>query len=652
MKKETRAILGSVVLLLIWIGTMSFVSELPAKQDGNAELNVGKGAKENRIIAFPGAEGHGRFTTGGRGGKVYHVTSLEDDGSKGTLRWALKQDGPKTIVFDVAGTIHLTSELRTGKDDLTLAGQTSPGGICLADYGFSINSNNVIIRFLRFRPGEASGKEPDGLGGSDKKDIIVDHCSISWSVDECLSIYGMENSTVQWCIASEALRKATHVKGAHGYGGNWGGKNASYHHNLIAHCESRVPRLGPRPTTLALTECVDIRNNVFYNWAGNGCYGGENQHVNIVNNYYKPGPATEKAHKIVQYRIAKVGIYPRSYVYVRDEAKKNLAFQPYLQKWGTFYIDGNVMEGNSKVTADNWTDGVYAQQKNDDKIDFLWTEEAKASIRLKEPLDFGDVSRHSAERAYKQVLKYAGCSNYRDAVDQRIISDTQNKEATYTGEGNAPGFINSPMDTGESPWPELKIEGLTAPVDSDGDGMPDEWEIKNGLNPRNPEDGNENSKDFGSWRYTNLEAYLNSLVKDIVEKQNGGIVTTRKYEGEEVFEWVEVMPQFPGGAAELIKFLRLPMSGDAMNGNGAIGRVILQFVIEKDGTVTNSRVARGVDPYLDKAALKLLENMPLWTPGMQDANKVRVLMTVPVNYKYESEDSMKNIAVRIVNKYG
>ena len=198
------------------------------------------------------------------------MTSLEDDGSQGTLRWALKQNGPKTIVFDVAGTIRLKSELRTGKDNLTLAGQTSPGGICLADYGFSINSNNVIIRFLRFRPGEDSGKEPDGLGGSDKKDIMIDHCSVSWSVDECLSVYGMENSTVQWCIASEALRKATHVKGAHGYGGNWGGHKASYHHNLIAHCESRVPRLGPRPSTLALGECVDIRNNVFYNWAGNG----------------------------------------------------------------------------------------------------------------------------------------------------------------------------------------------------------------------------------------------------------------------------------------------------------------------------------------------------------------------------------------------
>ena len=260
-----RKLVYVCLLAMVAGGMMSFSYDIPEKQE--------TGGREDRVISFPGAEGHGRYTTGGRGGKVYHVTSLEDDGSQGTLRWALKQNGPKTIVFDVAGTIHLKSELRTGKDHLTIAGQTSPGGICLADYGFSINSNNVIIRFLRFRPGEASGKEPDGLGGCDKKDIMVDHCSVSWSVDECLSVYGMENSTVQWCIGSEALRKATHVKGAHGYGGNWGGHKASYHHNLIAHCESRVPRLGPRPSTLALGECVDIRNNVFYNWAGNGCYG-------------------------------------------------------------------------------------------------------------------------------------------------------------------------------------------------------------------------------------------------------------------------------------------------------------------------------------------------------------------------------------------
>ena len=516
---------------------------------------------KNDVIAFPGAEGYGRYTTGGRGGKVYHVTSLEDDGSQGTFRWALKQKGAKTIIFDVAGTIHLKSELRTEHDSLTIAGQTSPGGICLADYGFSINSNNVIIRFLRFRPGEASGEEPDGLGASAKKDIIIDHCSISWSVDECLSVYGTENSTVQWCIVSETLRKATLVDGTHGYSGNRGGKNASYHHNLIAHCESRVPR----PTTLALTECVDIRNNVFYNWVGNGCYDGEDQHVNLVNNYYKPGPATEQAYN--------------------------------------------------------------GQHENGKHLDSLWTDKVKDSIRLKESLAFGEVTTHEAPQAYLQVLKYAGCCNYRDAVDQRILSDVRNKKATCTGEGNAPGFINSPYDTGTSPWPELKVAGLTPPIDSDGDGIPDEWELKNGLDPQNPADGSQ----MKGWNYTNLEIYLNSLVKDIVDKQTTG--TMVDFCGQRVFSYVEEMPQFPGGARGLKDFMSIPYPSNIVSQNGAMGRVIIQCVIEKDGRATYLKLARGVEPYMDKAAMKLVEKMPRWTPGRQDGELVRVLMTFPVMYK-------------------
>ena len=221
----------------------------------------------------------------------------------------------------------------------------------------------------------------------------------------------------------------------------------------------------------------------------------------------------------MQYRIAKVGVYPQAYVYVDGEPKKNLAFQPYLQKWGTFYIDGNKIEGNNKVTADNWTDGVYAQLKNDEKVDFLWTEDAKESIRLKEPLDFGVITTYSADKAYEQVMNYAGCCNYRDEVDKRIISDTRKGTATFTGEGNKPGFINSPKDTSDSPWPELSIAGLSAPVDSDGDGIPDEWEIKNGLDPNNPVDGNTKTKDPNG-QYTNLEVYLNSLVQHIVDAQN------------------------------------------------------------------------------------------------------------------------------------
>ena len=514
-----RKLVYGCLLIMVAVGMMSFSYDMTGEQEANVQ--------EDKVVAFPGAEGHGRYTTGGRGGKVYHVTSLEDDGSHGTLRWALKQNGPKTIVFDVAGTIRLKSELRTGRDNLTIAGQTSPGGICLADYGFSINSNNVIIRFLRFRPGEASGKEPDGLGGCDKKDIMVDHCSISWSVDECLSVYGMENSTVQWCIASEALRKATHVKGAHGYGGNWGGHKASYHHNLIAHCESRVPRLGPRPSTLALGECVDIRNNVFYNWAGNGCYGGEGMCVNIVNNYYKPGPATVTGSK-------------RGRIFAIDATENRNG--GYL--WGKYYIDGNVVDGGAddknsqKATANNWEYGVYNQFSNNYKK--VVTQKTKDSIRLDKPHEFASVTTHSAFNAYKQVLDYAGCSLHRDDVDARIVKETRTRTAGYkglnvhNGEGGIwksegypkPGLIDSQDDllslnTSEnvSAWPVL-LQRSTL-IDSDNDGMPDAWERKFGLNPHDASDGNGKTIDkYG--QYTNLEMYMNSLVHDIIEKQNSG----------------------------------------------------------------------------------------------------------------------------------
>lgn len=479
-----------------------------------AFISFGGLMTQAQTLAFPGAEGHGRFTTGGRGGNVYKVTKLTDDGSRGTLRWALQQKGARTIVFDVAGTIHLTEKLMTGADNLTIAGQTSPGGICIADYPFVINSNNVIIRFMRFRPGDVSGGEPDGLGGTDKKNIIIDHCSISWSVDECLSIYGMENSTVQWCIASEALRVSTHGKGTHGYGGNWGGNKASYHHNLIAHCESRTPRLGPRYTTQE-NEYVDIRNNVFYNWGGNGCYGGEAQNVNIVNNYYKPGPATDKASSKTQYRIAKIGVRTEEYIQGAPE------YAPTLHQWGTFFIDGNVMEGNQSVTNDNWTDGVYAQQTNNEDVDYLWTAETMENIRLDQPLDAGVVTTHDADEAYELVLDYAGCSLYRDAVDQRIIADTRDRKATYTAEGNSPGYINSQNDQKpadwDSAWPELPFDPTRNVEDTDGDGMPDEWEESNGLNIFSSADGKEVREDG----YTNLEHYLNSLVQDIVANQNG-----------------------------------------------------------------------------------------------------------------------------------
>ncbi|MEG1586860.1 MAG: hypothetical protein RR346_08290, partial [Bacteroidales bacterium] len=478
-------------------------------------------------IAFPGAEGHGRYVSGGRGGKVYHVTTLEDHSNPGSLRYALNQSGARTIVFDVSGTIHLKSALRISKDNVTIAGQTAPGqGICVADFPVTIACNNIIMRFLRFRLGDLNAQEADALGGMDKKDIMIDHCSMSWSVDECCSVYGNENQTLQWCIISQSLRNSVHAKSTHGYGGNWGGNKASYHHNLVAHHESRTPRLGPRPGTQK-NEYMDLRNNVFYNWAGNGCYGGEGMQVNIVNNYYKPGPATNKKGGAVKYRIAKIGIRTTDYV------TRNPSFAPMLHVWGKFYVDGNLIEGNSEVSKNNWEKGIYAQINNSE-CDNLFTTVTRDTIKRSTPLETGYVTTHTAEKAYEKVLEYAGCSFNRDTHDEMIVNDTRTGKASYGNSGGYPGYIDSQNDlkpvnasSDWSAWPILVQNNI--PADSDGDGMPDEWERKHGLNPNDSSDGVIIGKDG----YTNLENYLNDLVSDIIFRQNEDAILSSSPEIEQ-----------------------------------------------------------------------------------------------------------------------
>jgi len=466
-----------------------------------------------RTPAFPGAEGFGRYTTGGRGGKVYHVTKLTDDGSTGTLRWANSQAGPRTIVFDVSGTIFLKSAMKIA-NNTTLAGQTAPGdGICVADYPVTLGSN-VICRYMRFRLGnrEVANHEGDGLGSMDDNNIIVDHCSVSWSIDECLSVYGGRNLTVQWCITSQSLVDAGHAKGKHGYGGNWGGSGASYHHNLIAHHTSRTPRLGPRQGTQT-DERMDMRNNVIYNWGGNGCYGGEGMRVNIVNNYYKPGPGTPTDNK--GRRIASVNI--RTSEYTNHNGTPN-GWDVMWHVWGKYYVTGNVNSKYSDVTKDNWTYGMY-NQIDASGNDGTYTQKTKDTIRLADPIDFVCVTTHTAEQAYERVLSYVGCSLHRDALDDIIVSDTRSGTATFTGSGNSRGFINSQNDVKSkiaTLWPELS--STTAPADSDGDGMPDEWERQHGLDPADAADGNATTADG----YTNLEDYLNSIVADITARQNEG----------------------------------------------------------------------------------------------------------------------------------
>lgn len=486
--------------------------------------------------AFPGAEGFGRFATGGRTGTVYHVTTLEDNSQQGSFRYACERSGFRTVVFDVSGTIHLKRALAI-KGDITIAGQTAPGdGICVADYPVTLNGNNVIIRYMRFRLGNkyVANHEGDGFGSMDHNNIIIDHCSVSWSIDECLSVYGGQNLTVQWCIAAQSLKNAGHSKGAHGYGGNWGGYKASYHHNLVVHNESRTPRLGPRPGTQQ-HEHMDMRNNVIYNWAGEGCYGGEGMNVNMVNNYYKPGPATmakvsSLQSDLIGKRIAKIGI--RTTAYTKHGTSSANEWDVMWHKWGTFYVDGNYNSQYNDVTADNWTYGIYNQISNDASVDYTFTDQVKQDMRLSQPLNYETVTTHSALTAYERVLAYAGASLHRDALDNIMVTDTRNGTATMTGNGNLSGIINTQDDavsyvTGtDSPWPTLVGQPML--TDTDGDGMPDTWEDSHGLNKNNAADG----KTITSSGYTHLEIYLNALVEDITTAQNAdGIVMS----GQDIF---------------------------------------------------------------------------------------------------------------------
>lgn len=488
--------------------------------------------------AFPGAEGYGRYTTGGRGGAVYHVTNLNDSG-EGSFRWACEQKGPRTIVFDVDGTIHLKSELKLRNGNVTIAGQTAPGdGVCIAEYPFTISADNVIIRFMRFRPGNKNITEEmansgacdgwDGLGAIDQKDIIVDHCSVSWSIDECLSFVGCSRTTVQWCIVSQSLVKG-HSKLSHGYGGNWGGRKASYHHNLLAHHTSRAPRLGPRPTT-QLKEQMDMRNNVIYNYSGEGCYGGEGMKVNIVNNVYIPGPGNKywsgsNSNKFK--RLAAVGVRNNNYVATYP------AYAPALHLVGKYYVDGNYHYSDQNVTKDNWTDGVYSQITWSDWDDLANTAakqaEMKKEIKAETPIEYVYTTTHGTTEAYTNVINYAGASLSRDELDKTIASEARTKTSrtaspASTGSGLDKGFINTQTDvkglTGGDGWP--KLNAGTAKTDTDGDGIPDEWEKANGLNPNDSTDGAIITADG----YSNLEHYINSLVQDIVDNGNAG--TTAK----------------------------------------------------------------------------------------------------------------------------
>ena len=458
--------------------------------------------------AFPGAEGGGRFTSGGRGGAVYYVTSLNDSGP-GSLRDAVSQPG-RTVLFKVSGTIHLNSRINIDKDNITIAGQTAPGdGICLADNNLTIKANNVIVRYLRCRMGDKDSISNDAMSlHSFQHHTIVDHCSISWSTDEAGSFYACKNTTVQWCMLYESLYNSFHSGGnPHGFGGIWGGQMASFHHNLLAHHYSRNPRFsGSALTGESAKEIVDFRNNVIYNWGSGGTYGGHGGHMNMVNNYYKAGPATKGNTTTAS---------------STNNRNRILTYSTYSSTtpgdtlWGgKFYIDGNYVYGFPDATADNWTYGVHPDAHP--KADSLM-----ADARQSVPYPFEYISTQSATDAFISVTDSAGALlPRRDTTDRRIIRETKTGTATF--EGPTYGAVNLPgvthpsgiIDSQDSleqwsptqrGWPILS--STTAPDDTDNDGMPDWWETRYNLTISDASDRNT----IASNGYTNLENYLNAI---------------------------------------------------------------------------------------------------------------------------------------------
>jgi pectate lyase len=437
------------------------------------------------VPAFPGAEGFGSVTKGGRGGAVIAVTNLNDSGP-GSLRAAVESQGPRTVVFRVSGTIELKSRLSILHPHITIAGQTAPGdGITLRGQQVQISADEVIIRYIRFRMGDETGTNGDAITGRYNKNIILDHISSSWGTDEVLSLYHNSYVTIQYSIISEAIGNGVR----HKFGGIWGSNYSSYHHNLLAHNDSRNPRFASGAGH------VDFRNNVIYNWGYNSTYGGEKQEqgnpkfnfsiINIVANYYKPGPATRPN---VRSRI----VGPST----RDGAADH----------GHWYVSNNFVEGSPQVTADNWL-GVESSRP-----DIIENLRLGSGFWLAEPWPAMPIAQESAEEACKSVLARAGASLKRDAVDARIVDEVRSGTATY---GN--GIINSQRDVGG--WPELR--NLPAPADTDGDGMPDWWEIKYGLNPNDPADAKGDRNGSG---YTNIEEYLNgtdpTVFVDYTRRQN------------------------------------------------------------------------------------------------------------------------------------
>lgn len=419
---------------------------------------------EGAIPAFPGAEGGGMWVTGGRGGKVIKVTSLADDGSEGTLRWALEQKGPRIILFDVSGNIALESMLHVTEGNFTLAGESAPGGgICITGHDTRFEADNIIVRHLRFRLGDKTSTQEDALEFRKCTGAIVDHCSASWSVDECASCYGNRNFTMQYCLIYESLNHSTHKKGNHGYGGIWGGRNATFHHNILAHHSSRNPRLD-HPflywgrDLLLYRGTVELYNNTIYNWGDKACYGGEEGWWIFCNNLFIPGPDTKNTTEFLQ-----------SSVYPKPHATN-----------GHYHISGNIVEGNEEIANDNWV-GVDIQGNT-----------TREEIEMAAPRKMWG---ETPQAAHITVMGPSGAgAKPTDKADERVLAEILDRSGS---------IINSQDEVGG--WPRLKSSRKAK--DSDGDGIPDKWERGKGLNPHNAADGAEISPSG----YSHLECYLHSF---------------------------------------------------------------------------------------------------------------------------------------------
>ena len=441
----------SLAIVIFAAGFSLPLSLRPAGASGPSPLHV--------VAAFPGAEGFGSTTPGGRGGRVIFVTNLNDTGP-GSLRAACEAEGPRIVIFRVSGLIALESTLRIKNPFITIAGQTAPGdGICLRNFPFVIATHDVVVRYLRSRLGDLSGQEADSITiASGSRNVVLDHCSASWSVDEVLSLAGdVSNVTIQWCLIAEALNRSKHREGAHGFGSlSRANGPVTWHHNLWAHNNARNPRLGdnygrpPYPT-------FDVRNNVIYNYGQTA--SGLTQGVmkaNYVANYIRPGPDSQA----------------RTPIQVGGPSELS------------FYIRGNIFEGNPLFTAQN-------SQFFDRRVI-----DGKPQVHtVAKPFPVQPVKTTSARLAYALVLKTAGASlPRRDPVDARIVDAVRRREGS---------IINSQEQVGG--WPVLV--SAAAPADGDEDGMPDYWERRHRLNPHDRADGPGDQDGDG---YTNVEEYLNS----------------------------------------------------------------------------------------------------------------------------------------------